>query len=234
MLFRSDAPNRLALFILTILGCIAIFGALRGRHRERALYAIAIAGGFVAFCAYLKWQPFMARLLLPLFVVGSPLAGMMEELLTPTILQLAACLLLLDGARLPVLENWVRPLRGPSSVLRADRNSQYFADMKQWDNAGSYRDTVRRLSTVKCDVLGIDITRFQLEYPLQALLREQNPHVLFVHTGVANPSTRYQPSVSQQPCAVVCLECAGDAGRLSLYRDFPVRDTAGTFVIVMK
>lgn len=228
---EADAPNRLAVFILTILGALLLIRAVRGRDRKRALYAVSIILAFIAFCAYLKWQPFMARLLLPLFVVASPLAGIIEEFLRPAIFQLAVCLLLLDSARLPTLENWVRPLRGTASVLRADRDSQYFADMKQWDNARSYRETVQRLSTVNCGVIGIDITHFQLEYPLQALLRERNPKLLFVHTGVKNSSVYDAPPVPYKPCAVVCLECAADSRYLSNYSDFPASTTAGGFVI---
>ncbi len=227
---EADAPNRLALIILISLGGIALFR----RDRQRALYALAIAAAFVGYCAYLKWQPFMARLLLPLFVLGSPIASVIEELPVPAILEFAVCLLLLDSARLPLLENWVRPLRGPASVLHATRDSQYFADMKQWDNAASYRETVRQLSETKCNVIGVDITRFQLEYPLQALLREKNPNTLFIHTGVSNPSAKYLPPVAAKPCAIVCLECAGDEKRLSLYHDFPVRHTAGNFMTLTR
>ena len=194
---EADAPNRIALLTLALL-------ALRLRSR----YAVALVLSFLAYCAYLKWQLFMGRLLLPLFVLGSPLAATLEDILTPIILQLAACLLLLDGARLPTLENWVRPLRGPNSVLRVDRDTQYFADMTLWHNEQSYREAVRRLSATKCNIVGIDITHFQLEYPLQALLREQNPNVKFVHTNVANASRKYAPPVAQKPCAVICLECA--------------------------
>jgi len=222
---EADAPNRLAFIFLAILSCIAAF------HPRRALYAISLFVAFVAFCAYLKWQPFMARLLLPLFVLGSPLAGVLEELPLPLVSELALCLLLFDSARLPVLENWVRPLRGPQSVLYTDRNRQYFADMNQWGNAESYYETVRLLSKIPCGLIGIDITRFQLEYPLQALLREQDPNVLFVHTGVNNVSAKYAPPVSGQPCAVVCLECANDSARLSLYRDYPKSSTADEFAI---
>ncbi len=205
---EADAPDRLALLILAILSCWIV---VRLGNRPRVIYITALLFSFLAFCAYLKWQPFMARLLLPLFVLGSPLAGLIEEFLTPTVLQLALCLLLLDGARLPALENWVRPLRGPASVLHADRNSQYFADMNQWNNAASYRKTVQQVATQKCAIIGIDINRFQLEYPLQALLREQNPNVLFVHTGVTNASARYPPPVSNPPCAIVCLECSANS-----------------------
>jgi hypothetical protein len=192
--------------MLTLIGCLLLSRV--SRNPERAVYALSIVVALIAFCAYLKWQPFMARLFLPLFVLGSPLAGLLEDILTPAILQFAACLLLLDGARLPALENWVRPLRGHASILRADRDSQYFADMKQWDNAASYREAVRRLSALKCGVIGLDISRFQLEYPLQALLREKNPRVLFVHTGVSNASARYPQPVAAAPCAIVCLECS--------------------------
>jgi hypothetical protein len=228
---EADAPNRLAFFVLAILGCIAIFKAFAGGNRRHALYAASLVIAFIAYCAYLKWQPFMARLLLPLFVLGSPLAGMLDEFPLSVVVELALCLLLLDSARLPALENWVRPVRGPQSVLHTDRDAQYFSDMGQWRNSASYYETARQLSATGCGLIGIDIARFQLEYPLQALLREQDPTVLFVHTGVNNVSTKYAPPVSGQPCAVVCLECANDPARLSLYRDFPKRNTAGEFVI---
>ena len=231
---ETDAPNRVALIVLTVIGLWLLIQAVRGRDRERAAYALSIVLAFIAYCAYLKWQLFMGRLLLPLFVLASPLAAALEEILTPTVLQLAACLLLLDSARLPTLENWVRPLRGPSSIFRSSRDSRYFADMKTWDNAASYFETVRVLGSRHCGLIGVDITDFQLEYPLQALLRERNPNVLFVHTGVTNASARYAPPAAGTPCAIVCLDCAGDNRRLSIYRDYAVASTTGKFVVLTR
>jgi Dolichyl-phosphate-mannose-protein mannosyltransferase len=201
---EADAPNRVHLAILSVLFVVLLWRASRGRDRLLTLYALSLVVGFVAFCAYLKWQPFMARLFLPLFVLAAPLASIVR----PLWLQAALCLLLLDGARRPATENWVRPLRGPQSVFTVPRNQQYFSDMVQWkEDWSAYWATVEKLKASNCDVVGIDSTHFQLEYPLEALLREAKPGALFVHTGVNNASARYPQPAKAAPCAVVCLHC---------------------------
>ena len=193
--------------------------------------------GFVVFCAYLKWAPFVARYQLPLFVLGAPLAAVVEEFgwrwLRPLWIQLAICLFLLSGARLPAIENWVRPLRGPRSVLRVSRDNQYFADMTHWENRASYFAAASALEGSACRTIGIDIHNLQLEYPLQALVREARPDAQFVHTGVDNVSRRYAPSVAAVACAIACLDCLGDDARLNLYRAFPTRVIAGKFVVLL-
>jgi hypothetical protein len=213
---EANAPNRWHLALL-ILMLFAI------RDRPRALYACGLAIGFVLFCGYLKWQPFFSRLLLPLFVLGAPLpAGFTRRVYV----QIALCLFLLDSARAPLFENWVRPLKGANSVLRAPREMQYFADMGQWRNRDSYLQAVDMLRRNQCGLIGIDITNLQLEYPIEALL-----HRRFVHVGVANASSKYAPPVAEKPCAVVCLDCVGDTARARLYSAFPRVETAGKFLV---
>ncbi|HEY4088110.1 MAG TPA: glycosyltransferase family 39 protein [Bryobacteraceae bacterium] len=207
---EADAPNRFALFFLIVIAGVAAF-----RSRPQALYALALFGGFVAFCFYLRWQPFMARLFLPLFVLGSPLAAALEEWLRPPVLQIAACLLLLDSSRLPTLENWVRPLRGPRNIFQVDRDTQYFADLTHLANVPRYQKTIREAEATHCDLIAVDISIFQPEYPLLALIGEHNPKARFVHTNVHNPSARYAPSVTGKPCATVCLECR-DTGNVTV------------------
>ena len=241
---EADAPNRLHLAILLAMACLLTWRAIHGRDRERAIYALSLALAFLAFCAYLKWQPFMARLFLPLFVMGAPLVSTIR----PLWIQAALCIFLLDGARRPALENWVRPLKGPHSVLTTPRDVQYFADMTQWrDDWPAYRASVAEIEKSGCGVsggvrggvtggvigavIGIDIANFQLEYPLQALLRERYPQIQFVHTGVENASSRYRQPVDSAPCAVVCLHCIGDEHRLSLYREFPRLIPEGRFAV---
>jgi 4-amino-4-deoxy-L-arabinose transferase-like glycosyltransferase len=235
---EANAPNRWHLVLLAVVACVLVWRAVARRDGLRAAYALSLVCGFVAFCAYLKWQPFASRLLLPLLVLGAPLAAAVEEAgwrrLRPAWIQLAVCLFLLSGARLPALENWVRPLRGPRSVLRVRREDQYFADMTQWNNRDAYFAAVRALEGSACRIIGIDITNLQLEYPLQALVREARPDAQFVHTGVENVSRRYAPPAADVPCAVACLDCLGDDVRLMLYPDFPARVTAGKFVVLLR
>lgn len=221
---EADAGNRWHLLILAI--CFLI---LPWRSRGLLLYAAALVAGFVLFCFYLKWQPFMARMFLPLFVLASPIVGVLGEQVRPVILQIALCFFLLNNARPYLFENWVRPLKGPRSILKTTRNDNYFADMTQWNDRESYLEAVDAIAKLKCPLLGIDINDLQLEYPIQALLRERDPAIRFVHTGVSGPSAKYvRPA---HPCAILCLDCAGDAARISLYHDFGPPRRFGKFLL---
>jgi hypothetical protein len=193
---EANAPNRWHLAILLIACCVGI-------NRRRALYALALVVAFIAFCGYLKWQPFFSRLLLPLFIMGAPLVAIFGR--RWVLLQIALVVFLLNNARPALLENWVRPLKGPHSVFRVARDDRYFSDMTQWNNRTSYLETVDTLAASPCNIVGIDATEFQLEYPLMALLRERKPNVEFVHVNVRNASSKYAPPVAGQPCVTVRL-----------------------------
>ena len=210
---EADANNRWHL-LLALGG--ALF-AIATRRRNVAWLCAALAAGFLLFCFYLKWQPFMARLELPLFVLAAIPAAVLLDRLRPAIIPAVICLFLVMNARLPLLANWTRPLKGPASVFRVDRDTRYFADMSQWNNRESYVEAVERTARSGCLRVGIDINENQVEYPFQALLRERVPAVRFEHTGVENASARYYRE-APRPCAVLCLDCAGNARRAAMYR----------------
>ena len=131
-----------------------------------------------------------------------------------------------------MLDNWVRPLKGPGSILHRSRESQYFSDTHQFGALEVPYTAARNLSTRSgCGVIGIDINQFQLEYPLQALVRDARPDAQFVHVGVEDPSRKYAPPVAQPPCAIVCLQCARDAARLARYRGFGSESAVGDIVL---
>jgi hypothetical protein len=196
---EADANNRWHLLIASV-AWIAVW-----RERRWWLYAGGLAGGFAAFCFYLKWQPFLARLELPLFVLASPLAAAGIAKLRPGVLPAAIGLFLLSVARLPLTENWTRPLVGPKSIRVVPREEMYFNDMTQWNNRQWYLDAADRTARGNCRAAGIDARRNQLEYPLQALLLGRDPSFRFVHVNVENVSRKYARAGDPEPCAVLTL-----------------------------
>ncbi len=211
---EASANNRWHLLWISLAAIAAV------RHRRWRLYAAALAAAFLLFCFYLKWQPFQARLELPLFVLAAPLAARLLDSLRPAALAPVICLFLLTGARLPAIENWTRPLRGPASLWRTSRDENYFSDMSQWHNKAFYLEAVDRVAAGGCSSVAIDISENQLEYPFQALLRERNPAARFSH-----------PGMDAHPCALLCLDCAGKQPKLDLYRGMGPPVTIGSFVL---
>ena len=196
-----DANNRWHLLFAILFTALLLW-----RRSAAAGLGLACATAFLLFCFYLRWQPFQARMLLPLFVLTAPMAGVALEGLRCTVLQIGVCVFLLSGARLPLLQNWIRPLVGPESVFRTTREQQYFADMTHWHNRQQYLDTVAAIRQSNCYTIGIDANRNSLEYPLQALLLRADKRYRFVHTGVHNASAKYA-KVGITPCVVACIDC---------------------------
>ncbi len=209
---EANANNRWHLLATAV-----VLAAWR-RDRRCLLYAAALLAAWVLFCFYLKWQPYLARLELPLFVLAAPLGAWLLDAIRPCAAAVLVCLFLLAGARLPATENWTRPLRGPQSLFHTARDANYFNDMGQWNNRASYLESVDLAAGSDCALIGIDISENQLEYPFQALLRERRPEVRFIHTGVKNASARYYPVPLPRPCAIWCPDCDGNAKKLELYR----------------
>lgn len=193
---ETNAPNRLHLAILAL-----CFLVMPWRAPRLFLYLCGLVAGFVLFCAYLKWQPYMARMLLPLFVLACPAVSIIR----PRILQFVLVVLLLDTAKPYQFENWVRPLKGPHSILRTSRDDQYFNDLHLWNIQAKYLDEVDAAARSGCSLIGIDINELQLEYPFEALLRERNPQVQFVHVNVTNQSKRCEKRGQPEPCRIVKL-----------------------------
>lgn len=219
---EADASNRLHVAVLLV---TAIPLCLWVRDRTRwmwSLYAASLVLAFVLFCAYLRWQSYGARLQVPLFLLAAPLVGLVAGRLSPNLLAIPLCLFLLDGSRRPVLENWLRPLRGPRSIRHTPRDMQYFADMRQFSDLREYQTAIRQLQESGCRSIGIDSNEFPLEYPLQALLLEHDPRTRFVHVNVHNASRRYRRTSVEATCAEVCLRCKSPTAAASNATLYPV------------
>src|SRR5262249_27258739 len=120
-----------------------------------------------------------AAFVAPSAYLGTPLSGGLLSRIKPAFLGPVVCLLLLDGARLPVLANWARPLRGPHNLFVTSRSAAYFLDLPIPGAEESYRAAVDAVARSGCHAVGIDIGENQLEYPFQALLLQRGPTVRF-------------------------------------------------------
>ena len=226
---EANANNRWHLLAIALAAILAV----TARNRQWTRYAAALLAAFLLFCLYLKWQPFLARLELPLFVLGAPLAAFLVEKLRYPAVAVMLALFLVNNARPALFENWTRPLKGPHSLLTTARDTNYFSDMGQWNNRASYLESVERTAGSGCTQVGLDISENQLEYPFQALLRERNPTVRFVHTGVVNASARYATAGAPPPCAVLCPDCIANQQKIALYREIGPPIEIGRFLLFL-
>jgi hypothetical protein len=227
---EANANNRWHLLLII---AAAILAAAT-RNRRWILYAAALLAAFFLFCLYLKWQPFLARLELPLFVLAAPLAALLVEKLRHPAVAVILALFLVNNARPALFENWTRPLKGPHSLLATARDDNYFSDMSQWNNRASYVEAVDRTARSGCTRIGLDISENQLEYPFQALVRERNPKVRFVHTGVTNASAQYAASDVSAPCAVLCPDCIANQQKIARYREIGPPVEIGRFLLFLR
>jgi hypothetical protein len=226
---EANANNRWHLLILSAAVAVAVWQ----RNRQWLLYAAGPIAGFLAFCFYLKWQPYFSRLEIPLFVIAAPLAAFAIATLRPPVLQLALCAVLVSNSRLALTQNWTRPLTGPNALSTRQRSLNYFNDMVQFHNkADSYFDTVNRVAASGCELVGVDINQNHLEYPLLALLLQRNPKTRFLHVGVENASAKY--ATGEKPCAIVCPDCAGIQTKLAQYGDVGTPETIGRFLVFIR
>jgi hypothetical protein len=71
--------------------------------------------------------------------------------------------------------------------------------------------------------VSIDISENQLEYPLQALLRERSPGVRLLHAEAGGT-----------PCAMLCMDCIGNQDKITRYSSIGERIEIGRFLLFLK
>jgi 4-amino-4-deoxy-L-arabinose transferase-like glycosyltransferase len=124
---QTGNPYHLAL-ILAALGTLLV---KRRPGRWKLLwYIAAVAAGFLAFCVYLRWQPWHTRLHLPWFFVLLPAAAVVVVPLWSRWLVRTLMAGLFALALACVLFNRSRPLL-PGDFLFQSREQQYFLEAAQ-------------------------------------------------------------------------------------------------------
>lgn len=202
----------------------------RRRWDPTAALALGCLGGAILFCALLKWQPWHARMHLPLFVIVTPVMGVFLSRLRPRALAVAALVWLTWSQHPFVLHNALRPVAGERPVYTVERFSNFFRD---WPRLRvSYALGADLVARTGCRRVGIDTSLFTIEYPLMARLRAYDFGIQFRQESVGNASNRYADRTAfEQPCAVLCPDCAGDPSKWGEYARFGPPDRIDSLLV---
>ncbi|MDM0081330.1 hypothetical protein QTI17_12055 [Variovorax sp. J31P179] len=205
---EDTAGNPVQLLLIAAACAVCLFRGRKYRSPIVCAYALALIGGYLLFCAYLRWQPWNSRLHLPLFVLWTPVIGWMAHRIASTKLIVAIAAILALASAPALLLSSQKPLLGERSVLAVPRNQQYFA--KRPDLYLKYVEAAQRLRDQGCRKIGLMLQGDDWEYPLWVLVTGARPSDIRIeHIEVMNVSQRYQDRTSDDgaaPCAIVHMD----------------------------
>lgn len=211
----SGNPLHLIIGVLSILMLAAAIGrGLAPRwHRPALLYGLAVVAGYLIYCFSVRWNPWVTRVDLPLFVLLSPISAAVLVGRDGRGLAAPVCLLLFLVCQPFVFFNHIRPLlasglSGVPPILQADRDTQYFAHIPEFH--APYKAAIEFLRETECRRLGLSTSAYlPWEYPIWPLARTSGMKDLRVrHIGVDNETAELQtqaPFKDFEPCALLAI-----------------------------
>lgn len=187
-LHEDVAPNPLHMALMLV--CAGLVLALRGRlGQTQLLFTLAAVLSFALLAAAIKWNPFVSRYFLPVFLLSAPFMALtLDAARLSRQAALLAFLLLALSFRV-LAQNEMRPLAGSGSVLATPRKEQYFRCRPQ---ARPYFEaTARMIRSQPLTRVGIlDRDGNMWEYLLWIELGAPSSGYRIEHVNVLNPSGR--------------------------------------------
>ncbi|MGZ5001492.1 MAG: hypothetical protein ACXV7F_14470, partial [Methylomonas sp.] len=168
-------------------------------------YMISLVVGFLAFCFFLKWQPWNSRLSLPLLVLWSPEIGISISYVHRNWIAKLTMILLLLAALPLIFWNYSRPLLASKNVFNTNRTEQYFRNRPSLTS--SYAEAASLISNEHCRQIGLYLDFDDWEYPFWAMLQQDlGKDVRIEAVNVENVSARkYKEFPEFTPCAVLAV-----------------------------
>jgi 4-amino-4-deoxy-L-arabinose transferase-like glycosyltransferase len=242
---HAGNPLHLVLLILSI-GIVAWKGRSQVRFREVALYTLGVIGAFLLFCTLLRWQIWGSRHHLPLFVLGSPIIGLVLTHYFSRKIANGIVILLLAYTFSFTLVNRTRSLIPWSRVddVYHPRSILYFSDQHD-EIAADNIAAADALNRLDCRDIAIDSyigkpaskigesPKSFYVYPLMALIHADGRTRNVWYTGVDNWSSRYADQERRpEPCAVICLDCVQFPDKWAKYRSVGGRASVFDDIVV--
>ena len=154
--------------------------------------------GFLLFCAVFRWQPWHARLHIPIFGLLAPLAGLCLGRMHAGAWGTALVVGFSVVWFIPSMPNVTRPFWGERNIFTTDRVEQRFSIRRQWLPGSKLMVDVAQ--AIDAREIGFHMGHNEYQHPLMQMMREQlGDGVRFVNVNakaVSNPeNTRYSPDM---------------------------------------
>lgn len=223
-LFHEDlAPNPLhTLFILVFVG-LSIPATSRTQRKDVIVYALCCLVGVVAFNAGVRWQPYITRLQIPIFLVFAPIVAAGLAILRRQWAITVCAVVLFIAALGPLFFNPNRAIFGVPGSFRPfylqDRPSLFWANVP--DLALPYRTAIQWLADHGVRDIGTLSRGNDWEYPLWKYLPREGPTPLRiepVQIGDQHPARVLGPF---RPDAVVGFDA--DMPETIVVEGYPMR-----------
>jgi hypothetical protein len=221
-------------FLLFVVAGIFYLVRRREMRKEWGWLALGLAGSFVLYSTLLRWAQWNGRYHLPIMVLGAVFTALVLTRAWPRVV-ICATMFVLILVSLPLalmndMRPWLNKHGRPDALLTMSRDEVYFLDGHSQFAASSIN--VAHSSTVRaCKSLGLDATMLHYEYPVMAMIKNDDPAHTFQYLAIQNPTTRYAAPDARPVCAVVCLGCAGSAEKLQRYGANAVAETFGESMV---
>ncbi|NDJ22461.1 hypothetical protein GS682_12625 [Nostoc sp. B(2019)] len=206
---NENSAGNLVHLILIIL-CITVFITQKYLRKQSYVFAylITVVFAFLIFCYLVKWQAWNSRLHLPFFVLMSPFIGVVLSKVKKDKVAIFIVLFLLLSSLSWVFFNRYRPIISNKSIFQISRVEQYFSN-RPYLNV-TYTGAVEFLNSAKCSNIGLSMGKDPWEYPLWALLQQNQQEVVKIqHINLNNISASLEneyPYKEFIPCGIISME----------------------------
>lgn len=206
------AGSPIHLLLIGFCGAVMIGQFKRGSLSIANSYVLSLLAGYLTLCLVLKWNIYITRLHLPLFVLWSAtIATVLNEPVFARARTYIIVVLLVTSQHV-LFYNLTRPLIGAQSIFAVPRMEQYFRNSIP-DLLTQYSDAATLLKDMKCSQVGLWLGNQQAdnwEYPLWILLQGRKIDGLRIeHVHVSNQSARASLHGEVRnfvPCGIVVVD----------------------------
>lgn len=203
------AGNPIHLFLIVLCGAVLIGKARRERVSVTHYFALVLFAVYLAFFLFLRWNVYIARLHLPLLVLGASVIAVTVSGSFLVRAQTGIVILLVVASQFALLYNEARPLIGGKSIFVVSRLEQYFRNrMRLFPQYSHARFLLKDKLCSQVGFLSQDPDSW--EYPLWVLLEVGPVSSLRIeHLRVENQSVKAsEPGAMSDfiPCGLVAVD----------------------------